>query len=255
MNKYIQKIKYAFQGRRTKESVYTGLYHTWDDAHQHSSKQQGYADKHYDKRSLRKFTIDEKHTSGRNMIVPIVLAATHQESQTILDIGGGVNSIFSHLNTTQKSTHRCYVLERPEIIDAFNAKIPQQYAEHLAYISSVDELPCDNIDIVYFGSSIQYIPEYKELLLNLKHFNPKFIIFSESVFSKLESDIWVLQQNMKPNIFPNLFIAEEGFLDFMKDIGYDCTLNITIPAEHSHDQIDRGQYECKTLIFKSSQKL
>lgn len=252
MNKYIRKIQCALQKKKTKDSVYTGLYRTWDEAHQNSSQQQGYADKRYDKRSLRKFTTNEKYTSGRNMIVPIILATINRHQKNILDIGGGVNSIYSHLNKDQRNTHTCYVLERQEISTQLNAKIPRQYLNNLAYISNISEIPCDNLDIVYFGSSIQYIPNYKELLSNLRKFNPEFVIFSESIFSQLPDDNWVLQQNMRPNTFPNLFIAEEGFLNFMTDIGYDCTLNISIPAEHSHDQIDRNQYECKTLFFKRS---
>ena len=35
----------------------------------------------------------------------------------------------------------------------------------------------------------------------------------------------------------------------MKKNGYTCDLNFCTPGDHSHDQIDRKQYECKTLIF------
>jgi len=190
------------------------------------------------------------------MIIPIVLATIKNKHRVILDIGGGVNSIFSHLSTTQKKINSCYVLEREEVSSKFNKIVPEKYKGNLKYISSINDIPYNNLDIVYFGSSIQYIKEYKELILNLVKLRPQIIIFSESIFSQLPDDIWVLQQNMGSNIFPNLFVAEEKFIAFMDNLGYSCTLNIESPINkpdgHSHSQIPRDQYKCKTLIFKQT---
>ena len=99
MERYIKKIKLLFNKKNN--SIYSGLYNTWSEAEKNSSKKQGYANKKYDNRSLKKFTVNEKYTSGRNMIVPIISATLKTDNFTILDIGGGVNSVFSHLSSSK----------------------------------------------------------------------------------------------------------------------------------------------------------
>jgi putative methyltransferase (TIGR04325 family) len=247
MEKYIKKIKLLFNKKNN--SIYSGLYNTWSEAEKNSSKKQGYANKKYDNRSLKKFTVNEKYTSGRNMIVPIISATLKTDNFTILDIGGGVNSVFSHLSSSKAPLGLCYVLERDEVASKFNNLVPSQHTNVLKYISDVKSISHNALDIIYFGSSVQYIANYKTLIQSLIEFNPKYIIFSENIFTEIPNDIWVLQQNMGSDTFPNLFISEKKFIYFMKKNGYTCDLNFCTPGDHSHDQIDRKQYECKTLIF------
>jgi len=244
------QIKKLFYIKRT--AVYRGKYSSLAKAQTAPHLQQSYGSSSYDKRALRKFTTHEKHTHGRNMIIPLMLSISNQKKWTIIDIGGGVNSVFSHLNHRQKQKTTCYTIERPEITEQLNQQVPEAYNHHLLYTSDLQEVNSDSVDIAYFGSSIQYIEDYPSFLEHIFKLSPKIIIFAESIFTDEEEDYYVLQQNMKPNIFPNNFISTEKINTIMSNNGYSCTLELTIPGEHSHETIHHSEYECKTLIYKRS---
>jgi len=242
------KIKKIFHKNRT--AIYRGKYYSLAEARAHTHEKQTYGNASYDKRALKKFTTHEKYTHGRNMIIPIILSIINQQNWKIIDIGGGVNSVFSHLNSPQKQKTTCHKIERPDIIQPLNQQIPEKHKQNLLYISDLKEIHSGSIDIAYFGSSIQYIENYPLFLENIFKLSPQLIIFSESIFTSEKEDYYVLQQNMAPNIFPNNFISKTKMNTIMHNNGYSPTLELTIPGEHTHKEIHRSEYDCKTLIYK-----
>ena len=170
----------------------------------------------------------------------------------ILDIGGGVNSVFSHLDQIKKQKQQCFVLERPEVTLDLNSKIPKKYSNHLKYIDSIADIK--ELDIAYFGSSVQYIEDYKALIQKIATISPEFIIFSESIFTNENEDYFVLQVNMFPDVFPNRFISEKKLVVLMRNLNYQCTYSRAVSGDFSHETIDRTTYDCKTLVFKKQNK-
>jgi len=234
-------------GQRPKY-VYKDRFKTREEAVLSAQNIRDYGSKSYDSRSVKNLKFDEKYTQGRSMIVPLILSTLDEGRYTILDIGGGVNAVFSHLNEVQKALHQCLVLERTEVTQSLNKKIPEKYNNHIHYISSIDNVKV--IDIAYFGSSVQYIEDYEALLNRISTLSPQFIIFSESIFTNADEDYFVMQINMFPDVFPNRFLSEKKLIKLMKDLCYQCTYNKLVAGDFSHETIRRDSYDCKTLVFK-----
>ena len=82
----------------------------------------------------------------------------------------------------------------------------------------------DNLDIVYFGSSIQYVNNYKETLKSFFKHKPKYIIISQTPFysSNGANDELVIKQiNLHPVINYAYLFNFDKFILFMKKNGYD----------------------------------
>jgi putative methyltransferase (TIGR04325 family) len=234
--------------RKRSKYIYKDFFMTREDANLNLKSNSNYGSKSYDSRAIKNLKFSEKYTQGRDMIVPLVLSILNKNKCTILDIGGGVNAVFSHLSELQKSQYQCLVLERAEIIQSLNGKVSEKHGGYIQYIDSIDFVT--TMDIAYFGSSIQYIEDYELLLNKISMLSPQFIIFSESIFTKSTEDYFVLQVNMFPNIFPNRFVSEKKLTDLMDGLNYKCTYNKAVPGDFSHETIKRNSYDCKTLVFK-----
>lgn len=245
MNRFLTKLF----GKRSKYT-YIDRFDSRKDAVAHSKNSQDYGSKSYDSRAVKKLEFDERYTQGRNTVVPLILSTLPKGGIAILDIGGGVNPVFSHLDQVQKQQCRCFVLERPEIVQSLNKRVPEKYDKYLCYVDSISNIK--SIDIAYFGSSIQYIENYKILLQKISALSPEFIVFSESIFTNESKDYFVLQVNMFPDVFPNRFVSEQKLINLMDSLNYQCTYNRNIPGEFSHDTINRTTYDCKTLLFKTA---
>jgi len=228
--------------------IYQDRFESKEEAIKHSKNLQNYGSKVYDSRAIKKLKFEERHTQGRNMIVPLTLSVLGKDKCTILDVGGGVNAIFSHLSPIQKQQCQCFVLERPEIVKRLNDKIPTEYKHNLHYIDSIDGI--ESIDIAYFGSSVQYIDNHETLLEKISKRSAEFVIFSESIFTSNHKDYFVLQVNMFPDVFPNQFLSEQKLTKLMSTAHYQCTYNKAVAGDFSHKTIKRDSYDCKTLVFK-----
>ena len=117
-------------GQRPKY-VYKDRFKTREEAVLSAQNIRDYGSKSYDSRSVKNLKFDEKYTQGRSMIVPLILSTLDEGRYTILDIGGGVNAVFSHLNEVQKALHQCLVLERAEVTQSLNKKIHQRKEKSL----------------------------------------------------------------------------------------------------------------------------
>ena len=95
--------------------------------------------------------------------------------------------------------------------------------EKLKNISVVNIDSLELMSIAYFGSSLQYIKDYKtELKTFFKKTN--YILISQSPFfsnKKNQGNIIAKQLNMHPNINYLYIFNYEKFLNFMKDNNYN----------------------------------
>jgi len=80
-----------------------------------------------------------------------------------------------------------------------------------------------NLDFIYFGSSIQYLKNYKETLKEFCNNKPKYIIVSQTPFYSSRNsfkDVVLKQLNLHPVINFAYLINYDSFLEFMKKNGY-----------------------------------
>lgn len=94
--------------------------------------------------------------------------------------------------------------------------------KNIIVIDRIEEID-DNIDFVFFGSSIHYINNYREILNKISLKKIKYIIFSHTPFymSKYnDKDVVMKQVNMHPVINYAYLIEYKNFLDIMDKNGY-----------------------------------
>lgn len=81
----------------------------------------------------------------------------------------------------------------------------------------------NDFDFVFFGSSIHYIDNYKEIIKRIDQLKSKYLIFSHTPFYKSEKngrDIVMKQVNIHPTINYAYLIEYNNFINFMKENNY-----------------------------------
>ena len=146
------------------------------------------------------------------------LTASFKSQKEIKFYDFGANNIdnYMYLNKNLKNLHYFYY-DKPN----FNKLIKKIIKENNLQNIFVDEnfiLDMPYLDFVFFGSSIQYISDYKEVLNKMFKKNPKFFIFSLTPFFDSDSSVKdkiVKQINMHPIINYAYLLNYKNFIDFM----------------------------------------
>lgn len=224
----------------------------FEEAYAASRQKEKYLNSDLDSKNIESYSSDYKHYDAKDIIVPILLLNHQSSSINILDIGGGIFPIFNYLSDEDKKRVTCYVLERPEFVKKLNSPSNKSKLDkNLIYIDSFDLIPSSiQFQITYFGSSIQYFPDYENIVTNLMKYRPQFFVISYSVFTTLENNIFVLQKNSYPSVFPNMFISEKKFNQFMASIKYKKIYSFTHKNENNfHRNLPSDKYQFKSFIF------
>ena len=134
------------------------------------------------------------------------------------DYGAGNLSLFYYLSRKFKNID--YFFKDQLIIEEKVKKIIENDKIKNLYLS--DSFSTHEIDLLYFGSSLQYISNYKNVLKSFLK-KSKYILISQTPFfdnERYKETIVIKQLNMHPNInYLNLFNFN-FFLDFMKKNDY-----------------------------------
>jgi putative methyltransferase (TIGR04325 family) len=108
-----------------------------------------------------------------------MLAATLNNMQgniSILDFGGSMGtSYIDCLNSINCTDITYYVVDLLEEIELGRKIFPKGYNIH--FLKSVSEL--EEVDIAYIGSALEYVSDYKALLVDLMSKNPKCILLTD----------------------------------------------------------------------------
>ena len=137
-----------------------------------------------------------------------------------LDVGGDNIDLYLKLND-KLNINKYFIYNFDNIINIFK-KIKKKFNfKNLHPILSVDKL--NSIDLVYFGSSIQYFRNYKIFLNKIFNIQPKYIFFSGTTFYEdiLDNEKMVVKQT---NIFPHhvylYFFNLNNFINYFKINNY-----------------------------------
>jgi putative methyltransferase (TIGR04325 family) len=80
------------------------------------------------------------------------------------------------------------------------------------------------LDFIFFGSSIHYLNDYKEIIKKISKTQSKYIIFSHTPFYKSnnnDKDIVMKQVNIHPTINYAFLIQYENFIKYMRENNYE----------------------------------
>ena len=141
-----------------------------------------------------------------------------------LDVGGDNIDLYLKLNN-KLNINKYFIYNFKNVINIFK-KIKKKFNfKNLYPILSVDK--CNSIDLVYFGSSIQYFKNYKIFLNKIFNIQPKYIFFSGTTFYEdiLDNEKIVVKQT---NIFPHhvylYFFNLNNFINYFKKSNYKVVI-------------------------------
>ena len=137
-----------------------------------------------------------------------------------LDVGGDNIDLYLKLNK-ELNIKNYFVYNFKEIIDIFR-KIKKKYKmENLYPIFNLPKIK--KLDMVYFGSSIQYFKDYDLFLKKIFKKKPKYIFFSGTTFFKdnvKKDKIIVKQTNILPNTVYLYFFYLKNFINLFERNNY-----------------------------------
>lgn len=191
-------------------------------------------------------------TIDRFLIAPILVSILDKKNKiNVLDIGGGNDPIYTHIKSSTGINVNCHVLETTKFINFFKSKIPKKF-KNLKYINNIDQINVKYLDIISFNSSIQYFENYKQLLMKLINFNPKYIIITRTFFHNEIKDYYVIETGIKGSIHPYIFFSFPSLIKFFLRknfrLIFDNKYNI---GRYKHDSINSSNFYHKDLIFKN----
>ena len=152
-----------------------------------------------------------------------VLAALECNTKvSIFDVGGGYGKNLMEIQSTFQDIESridVYILENRVLIDFYkrNIKFPKNF-HFVQNISEIEKLQA-GIDVLHFGSVIQYFQNLKvELSDILQTSRPKWIVFSDLMAGDIET--FVTMQNYYESKIPFRFVNFEELNKLVGDWGY-----------------------------------
>ena len=141
------------------------------------------------------------------------------EQLNFVDIGAGNLNLYFYLKKNFKNIN--YFFKDQKEVETCVKDFIQD--ERLKNISVVNINSLELINIAYFGSSLQYIKDYKRELKNFFKKTNYILIAQSPFFSSKKNDekIIIKQLNMHPYINYLYMFNYEKFLNFMTENNYD----------------------------------
>lgn len=154
----------------------------------------------------------------RTNFLPSALAMFPEEKIRVLDIGGGLDNVFEYLKFSLKQK-RIHVTVFDQLPAVQNGKKLYGHVQDMAFVES---LPTDgdSFDVIYFGSSFQYFPDYRQLFAKIDGLNPKLIVIADSIFG-VSRTFACAQVNMPGAIIPFMVINKAELEEVACNLGYE----------------------------------
>ena len=137
-----------------------------------------------------------------------------------LDVGGDNIDLYLKLNN-KLNINKYYIYNFKNIINIFKIIKKKFLYKNIYPILSISNI--SPIDLVYFGSSIQYFRNYKIFLKKIFKLKPKYIFFSGTSFynNELEKEKLVVKQtNILPHHVYLYFFNLSKFINYFNNNDY-----------------------------------
>ena len=158
----------------------------------------------------------KRYSVQRFNFLPTFLAGMNLEKIHILDIGSGLIGIGRTIELTVTNSHAKvtnYDLPSYAKIAQLNPKnIP-----NLNFIGKIED--AKDVDLAYFGSSIQYFNDWQLILQAVTELNPRYIVITDTTFTNSKT-FCTLQKNLNKRVIPRWIFQEEQMTTLMKQFGY-----------------------------------
>ena len=262
--KFIPPILYDFYKKISGKPIntYEGKYDSLEDIKKVLNQKELYLNKRFDLSAANKFyeAIDNPNVYARSsqrngLLLELLLQLKYKNIKAkILDYGGANNPQFPNLSLENKKNIH-YIVDREELISLIKLKKKfLQLNKNIKLINSLEfkELK-DFIDIAFFGSTVQYLEEFIQIINIIKDKGCKYIVISDSVFSNFKNDFYVKQINLYPSVFPNKWHSKNLFLKNIDLIGYKILWECSNHHTYKHESILDEYFSHHSFILERKQ--
>ncbi len=141
----------------------------------------------------RKMLPDAHPRSQISNLLPLIISLQKNKREVcVLDYGGGMGtSYIDCIRSIDVSNIKYYVYDLKESIGLGKKIFPQ--GSNIKFVNNIKSI--ENVDIIYLGSLLQYIADYKKLLNELINKSPKYIFITDNFMGKIRYA--TAQTNMK----------------------------------------------------------
>lgn len=135
-------------------------------------------------------------------LLPLLISSINEKPIRVLDFGGGAGDTYLDVASLISIENIDYfVHDLPEAIRIAENIFPSS-KKQLPNLTFIDDLTCINeIDLIYLGSVLQYITDYRQTLLSLMQMKPKWVFLTDHFMTK-HSTYVTAQVNMPERTIP-----------------------------------------------------
>jgi putative methyltransferase (TIGR04325 family) len=152
----------------------------------------------------------------RTNFLPSALSLYPGSELRVLDIGGGLNNSFEYLTFSLKANISVTVYD--QVPSVRNGRALYGANANLEFTETLPNRP-ECFDVVYFGSSIQYLAEYQTVLAKVIELCPQFIVIADSALAVSETFVCA-QVNMTGVKIPYRVISKSELERFIEGHGF-----------------------------------
>ena len=139
----------------------------------------------------------------------------YNKYDNLLDIGTSFNPIFLHEPINFSQEIEIIMYDIPEVIKTLKKLYPERESKFIDNINSIES----KVDLVNFGSSLQYFDKWMSFLGSVANLNPKTIMIIDTAMGENIETFVCLQVNTFPRVIPRYVFSKPeliGILDKLK---------------------------------------
>lgn len=172
---------------------------------------------------LKKLKKKKPHEINLSRDYPLLIAAsiisTQNKNLKVIDFGGGLGHGYLSVSRGINDKNLSYTIVDLPAVCKFGKKL----FENEKKIKFTTNIPAiSNCDIFHFGSCLQYIENWKEIINKSCNIKPKYIIFSDLIAGDIKS--FITTQRFNKISMPYRFYNIKDIINFVKKNGYELIL-------------------------------
>ena len=249
LKKFLNSFGYELNVKKKTPFTFLNIYKSYQEANSSSKNNDNYITKEYQKKTQLS-DLNDLEVSDRFNIVPLFCALVlkkENENDLFLEVGGGNNPIFLYILKSSNKKYKFQILEEQN----FKTNIPQEYENYINYVYKIEDIKFNNLKVVSFTSSIQYMDNYKIILEKIFNSNIEYVFIIETFFTNKSDDIVVLQNNMMNVRFPIIFFSFKQLNELFNKNNYELIFQTKRNVgKYTHNILSKDEYFLKNLIFK-----
>ena len=204
-------------------SMFKGFFKSFDDI---KKKSNIFENKFWIKREFKKVQKLKKkqsHEINASKDYPLLVATSiiynKNKNLNIIDYGGGFGSGYLSISKgVVKNNLKYYIVDLPEICKLGKKIFVKD--KNIIFLKNIPKI--NNCNIFHFGSCLQYIDNWKQLLNQTCKLKPRYIIFSDLFAGDIKSFVTV--QKFNESKMPFRFYNVNQIINLLKRNGYQLLL-------------------------------